>query len=86
MRSQNTTSSQAQVGRRFSQSRGRKTPVFGDPPSTPERPPVNSSIQHPLKRKSDDDLSNCAVAKHCVWQPPLHPREAVCELIYPVSP
>ncbi|KIJ10607.1 hypothetical protein PAXINDRAFT_16442, partial [Paxillus involutus ATCC 200175] len=33
------------------------------PPSTPESLSVNSSIQHPLKRKLDEDSANHAVAK-----------------------
>ncbi|KIK74801.1 hypothetical protein PAXRUDRAFT_19527 [Paxillus rubicundulus Ve08.2h10] len=38
-------------------------PVFGNPLSTPERPSVNSSIQHPLKCKLDGDSANHMVEK-----------------------
>ncbi|KIJ11243.1 hypothetical protein PAXINDRAFT_15874 [Paxillus involutus ATCC 200175] len=39
------------------------TSVWRPPPSTPERLSANSSIQHPLKCKLDEDSANHAVAK-----------------------
>ncbi|KIK80784.1 hypothetical protein PAXRUDRAFT_15594 [Paxillus rubicundulus Ve08.2h10] len=39
------------------------TSVWNPPPSTPERPSVKSSIQHPLKHKLDKYLANHAVTK-----------------------